>query len=419
VAVLRAFFTNGRLLTLALGHFMVDSYVGVLPVLFPLLIHRFELNLQTVGLVALAYSGMGAISQPFFGLVADRWGTRFTGLALAWTAVSFAAAGFAPTFPILVGVAFLSGIGSGAFHPLGAVTVRSLLPPRGLNMAMSLYVTAGTLGLAAGPLIGVAAFGLAGVRGTGLMLLPGVMVAGYLVLAMRGQAYAIPRRPRHRVSAGHALPLLPLAATVGVMASRSWTTVALQAFTPTWYQHLGYQPWFYGPLATTIILASAMGAVGTGALADRYGRRAVIVGTMVLSVPAVWLFAAFPGVQGFLWAVLVGALAASTAPLMLVLAQELLSARAGLASGLIMGLGFVTGAIGVPVTGAIADRFGLQTALFSQVLVVLLTIPIALLLPSERYLSALREKPDFPANREPERVLARGLPGNQESPAGG
>jgi len=390
--VLKEFFRNGRLLTLALGHFMVDSYVGLLPVMFPLLIHRFDLNLRTVGLVTLAYTGMGAVSQPVFGLVADRWGTRFTGLALAWTAISFAAAGFAPSFPILVGIALLSGIGSGTFHPLGAVTVRSLLPPRGLNMAMSLYVTAGTLGLAAGPLIGVAVFGLAGIKGTALMLLPGVLIAAYLVLAMRSRAYAVPRGPRRRVAAAGALPLIPLAAT----------------FTPTWYQHLGYQPWFYGPLATTIILASAMGAVGTGALADRYGRRAVIVGTMVMSVPAVWLFAAFPGVQGFLWAVLVGSLAASTAPLMLVLAQELLSARAGLASGLIMGLGFVTGAIGVPVTGAIADRFGIQAALFSQVLVVLITIPVALLLPSEPFLARLREREAAPVERKVELAHAGG-----------
>ena len=182
----------------------------------------------------------------------------------------------------------------------------------------------------------------------------------------------------------------------------------VENFTPTWYHQLGYQPWFYGPLATTIILASAMGAVGTGALADRYGRRAVIVGTMVMSVPAVWLFAAFPGVQGFLWAVLVGSLAASTAPLMLVLAQELLSARAGLASGLIMGLGFVTGAIGVPVTGAIADRFGIQAALFSQVLVVLITIPVALLLPSEPFLARLREREAAPVERKVELAHAGG-----------
>src|SRR6266550_8961184 len=76
------FLRNGKLLTLMLGHLTVDSYVGVIPVLYPILIGRFQLSLATVGLVSLAYSGMAAISQPLFGVIADRFGTRFTGLAL-------------------------------------------------------------------------------------------------------------------------------------------------------------------------------------------------------------------------------------------------------------------------------------------------------------------------------------------------
>jgi FSR family fosmidomycin resistance protein-like MFS transporter len=189
------------------------------------------------------------------------------------------------------------------------------------------------------------------------------------------------------------MALVPLLATIGVMASRSWTTITLQAFTPTWYHQLGYGPWFYGPLATTLILASALGTVGCGALADRFGRRMVILASLVLSVPAVALFVLFPGPLGFLWAVLVGGLAASTAPLMLMLAQELMAGRAGLASGLIMGLGFVSGAIGTPITGAVADHLGLQVGMGLQVLVVALTIPIALLLPTESQLQRLRQRP--------------------------
>ena len=76
------FLRNGKLLSLMLGHFTVDSYVGVIPILYPLLIGRYHLSLATVGLVSLAYGGMTAISQPPFGLLADRFGTRFTGVAL-------------------------------------------------------------------------------------------------------------------------------------------------------------------------------------------------------------------------------------------------------------------------------------------------------------------------------------------------
>jgi FSR family fosmidomycin resistance protein-like MFS transporter len=388
---LMATFRNRGLVTLMLGHFTVDSYAGLLPVLYPLLISRFHLGLQTVGLVSLAYTGMASVSQPLFGILADRYGTRFTGLALAWTALTFASIGFVPTFPTLVVVAGLAGLGSGAFHPFGALTVRGLLPARGANTAMSIYITGGTIGVAAGPLIGIVLYGVFGTRGTVLTLLPGITIAAYLLLAMRAR----PRRSADtRAGAGwrHAVPLVPITATVGVMASRNGTVITLQSFTPTWYHQLGYEPWFYGPLVTTLVLSSALGTVGCGALADRVGRRAVIIGSVVLSIPAIALYVLFPGPLGFAWAVLVGFLAASTAPLTLMMAQELMVGRAGLASGLILGLAFVSGAVGVPLTGAVADRFGgLQVALGLQVVVAAATVGIGLLLPSEAYLRRLRE----------------------------
>src|SRR5438270_12203215 len=113
-----------------LGHFAVDSYAGLLPVLYPLLIGRFHLDLGTVGLVALAYTGTASISQPLFGAVADRYGTRFTGAALLWTATTFAAVGFAPTFPVLLVIAAFSDLGPDFFPPLGGLTVRPLAPAR-------------------------------------------------------------------------------------------------------------------------------------------------------------------------------------------------------------------------------------------------------------------------------------------------
>jgi FSR family fosmidomycin resistance protein-like MFS transporter len=391
VAGVMAALRNRGLVTLMLGHFAVDSYAGLLPVLYPLLIGRFHLDLGTVGLVSLAYTGMASVSQPLFGAVADRYGTRFTGGALLWTAVTFGAVGFAPSFPALVAIAALSGLGSGFFHPLGALTVRGLLPDRGRNTAMSVYVTGGTIGLACGPLIGVVVFGLFGARGTAAMLAPVVAIAAFLLTSMRRGARGSLAAGARRQSAPSPVPWSMLVATVGVMMSRNWTVVTLQAFTPTWYHLLGYQPWFYGPLVTTLVLASAAGAVGCGGLADRHGRRAVILGTLLLSIPAVALYVGFPGPAGFAWAIMVGLLAASTAPLTLMLAQELMAGRAGLASGLVMGLAFVTGAIGIPITGAVADHLGLQAALALQVAVVVATIPLALLLPGEDSLRRLRE----------------------------
>ncbi|HET9781037.1 MAG TPA: MFS transporter [Candidatus Dormibacteraeota bacterium] len=380
---MREYLRNGKLTTLMLGHFTVDSYVGVLPVLYPLLIGRFKLSLATVGLVSLAYSGMAAISQPLFGILADRYGTRLTGLALAWTAMTFSIIGFVTSFPLLLALALASGLGSGAFHPLGALDVRGLLPAWRRSFGMSIYVTAGTVGVACGPLIGILVLGAAGMHGTGFLVIPGLLTGGYLLWRMRERATTAVAAVRSASHVAQAVPVFALAAVIGVMMSRSWTVNVFQAFTPTWYRELGYGPGFYGPLATTLVLASAVGTVGCGSLADRYGRRTVILGTLVLTIPAILLFTLYPGPWAFGSAILIGFLAASTAPLMLLMAQQLMASRAGLASGLVMGLGFVTGAIGVPINGAIADAIGLQKSLMSHVILVILTIGIAWFLPRE------------------------------------
>jgi FSR family fosmidomycin resistance protein-like MFS transporter len=385
-----AMLRNRPLMMLMLGHFTLDCHVGLLPVLYPLLIDRFGLSLTTVGLVSLAYVGISSISQPLFGWLADRSGTRLIGLALIWTTATFALSGFAPTFGLLLLAAGAAGLGSGAYHPLGALNASAVIPAPQRNTAMSIYVTGGTLGVALGPLLGAALFSAFGMRGTAFMLLPGLAIGLWLIHDMRDRQASAP--PRVMASTGAPTPILPLLAVIGVMMSRTWTVFSIEAFVPTWYASMGYSASFYGPLATTVVLASAAGTVGCGSLADRFGRRAVIIGALVLSIPAVLLFARFPGPIGFLSGALVGLSAASTGPLTLVMAQQLMARRAGMASGLILGMGFVTGAIGVPVTGMLADAFGMRAAIEAQVLLIVATIGLALLLPSESRLQALASR---------------------------
>lgn len=397
---------NGKLLTLMLGHLTVDGYVGVLPVLYPLLMGTFGLNLATVGLLGLAYSGTAAASQPLFGLLADRFGTRWTGLALAWTAITFSLVGFVQSYPLLLALACAAGLGSGAFHPLGALDVRALLPERRRSLGMSIFVTSGTVGVALGPLIGIAVFGLFSEHGTALLVVPGIAAGGYLVWRLRSNAQPVHSVAGSSTAAHQPVRILIVAVVIGVMMSRTWTVFVFQAFTPTWYKLLGYGPGFYGPLASTLVLSSAVGMVGCGSLADRFGRRAVILGTLVLSIPAILLFTAFPGPWAFVTAILIGFLAASTAPLMLLMAQQLMARRAGLASGLVMGLGFITGSIGIPITGAIADGVGLQRALMSNVLLVLATIVLAWFLPTEKEMERFATKAPAPEALRAENVSA-------------
>jgi FSR family fosmidomycin resistance protein-like MFS transporter len=291
----------------------------------------------------------------------------------------------------LLALAAAAGIGSGAYHPLGSLNAAAVIPERSRNAAMGAYVSGGTFGVACGPLIGAILFHFFGLHGTALMVLPGITIAVWMLFEMRSIALRrTPARGKGQPSADlPPIPIMPMLAVIGVMMSRSWTMSSIQAFVPTWYKELGYGAEFYSPLATVIVLASAFGNIGTGGLADRFGRRAVTIGSLVLTIPITLLFVQFIGPPAFLIGALLGFTAASTGPLMLVMAQQLMAGRAGLASGLILGLGFVTGALGVPITGAIADAYGIATALRLQVVIVLLTLFIAYFLPTEETMRRL------------------------------
>lgn len=383
---------NGSLLSLMLGHATVDMYAGVIPLLYPLLTDQFDLNLKSVGLVSLCYSGMASLTQPFFGWVTDRSGARWIGLALMWTGISFALLGLAPSFPVLLLLAALAGIGSGAYHPMGAVTAAQVIPDNQRNVAMSIYVTGGTLGVAIGPLIGVIVFALFGLGGTVALVLPGAAIAIFLLLQMRWIAPGLKRQAALARAEAPPIPWGPMSVVVGLMMLRSWVLFGISAFIPLWYDEMGYSRPFYAALSTTILLTSAVGAIGAGSLADRHGRRKLLVLASVASVPTILLFAQFPGVPAFFTAALIGLLAASTGPLLLVMAQQLMSGRMGMASGLILGLGFIMGAVGVPVMGAVADEWGIQNAMRLWALIAGVAIVVSMLLPSDAEVRRLSQR---------------------------
>jgi FSR family fosmidomycin resistance protein-like MFS transporter len=383
---------NRSLLTLMLGHATVDMYGGVIPFLYPLLIDQFDLNLKTVGLVSLCYSGMASLSQPIFGWVTDRHGTRWIGLALMWSAITFSLLGLAPSFHALLLLAALAGIGSGVYHPMGAVTAASVIPDNQRNVAMSVYVTGGTLGVAIGPLIAVVVFTLFGLYGTLPMIVPGMAIGLFLVAQMSSVALHLKRKAAVAKEAAPPIPLKQMSVVIALMMLRSWVLFGISSFIPLWYDEMGYSRLFYAALSTTILLCSAAGAIGVGSIADRHGRRKLLVIASTASVPAILLFAQFPGWPAFLTAAMIGLLAASTGPLLLVMAQQLMSGRPGMASGLILGLGFIMGAVGVPIMGAVADEWGIQNAMRLWALIAGLTIIVSMLLPTDAEVKRLTER---------------------------
>ena len=401
---------NPALLVLMLGHFTNDMFAGVLPMLYPAMKERFDLTNAGIGLVTLAYTGMASLTQPLFGYFTDRHGRRwFASAVLLWGCGFVALYGFAPSFPVFLAFAALAGIASGAFHPLGASNAALVSDERYKNAAMSLYTVAGTTGWALGPLVAVALLALFGSRGTTAMLVPGILVAALLLPQMRLVERV--RRARAAVSALDAgRPAWgPLARVILVSMLRSWVFLSVLQFLPIWYDDLGFGSGFYGTLTTTIILAGAVGTLAGGALADRLGQRRIVVGSLALAIPALLLFVGVPGRYALLTGALFGLTCDASLSVTLVMAQRLVPGRAGVASGVILGLGFITGGIGVPITGLLADAVGIRTALASLGALCALAALLALTIPRD-ITAAGPVGPPKPARRAPSPDPSGGAP---------
>lgn len=376
---------NRGLLMLMAGHFTVDHFSGLLPVMIPLLRERFALDLAATGLIVTLVTASTSLSQPFFGLFVDRFGTRTLGwIAVAWMGFFFTLIGFAPNYPLVLVAGVLAGFGSGAFHPLGLVNVPVVSNPRRFNTALSLHTVGGTGGYALGPLVGAVLFSAFGLRGP-IVLLP--LAIGVAIWLARGLGPIEERRRARtaRIAAGEtrAMQLRPLLAIIGVVMLRSWCFMVLVNFLPILYLSLGYGAAFYSPLLFVVLISGSIGTVLGGLFADRFNRRLAIIGSLVLLAPAIWLMLAFPGPGAFFFGVLVGIVADFSLPSIMTMAQELMPGRVGVTSGLIIGVGFVTGGFGVSITGAVADHIGLTRALMLMPILLAMALGLTLFVPSD------------------------------------
>jgi FSR family fosmidomycin resistance protein-like MFS transporter len=382
-----------------LGHFTVDMYGGILPIMFPVLVDDFSLSKQSVGFIALGFTAAASLSQPFFGYLADRFGSRyFASVSMAWSAVMVGMIGLAPSFAAVVVLAVLAGLGSGAYHPQGASNAAQAVGERGRNSALAFYTVGGTSGFALAPVIGALVLLLFGKGGTILLLPFGLVVSVLLWRQMTRLGLGMPGRATVRSAGMQAIQWSPLVLVVVIVMLRSWVHSSAINFIPLWFDEQGYSAGFYSVLQTIVLGAGAAGTLSGGFLADRYGQKAILLVSLFGSVPLLILFAAFPGPQSFLLGPMFTFTADMNLSVTLVMAQRFLPGRVGMASGFILGMGFVTGGIGVPITGAIADRYGIGEAMMITSVLMVVAGVLAAFIPRRAALPGVRAAREQPAS---------------------
>jgi FSR family fosmidomycin resistance protein-like MFS transporter len=376
---MRSFLTP-RLAILALAHFTIDSYSSFyLPVL-PLLRQRLGLTYALIGgLVALG-SMSSSFSQLFFGPLSDRlsrpWFVAFGPIVAA---VFLASIGAAPSYAALVALLMLGGLGVAAFHPQTASLAGATGPRRA--MAMSFWVTGGTLGWALGPMFATSTVRAFGLERTWVAALPG-LVLSLALLAWLARVPPLPHGERVRTRFSDLRPVAkPLTLLYLVVVMRSAISSGFATFLPHYVHERGWSVEAGGVLTTAYLTAGALGGFAGGWLADRIGGHRVVRASFALSAPLYAAFFLLPERPGLVCLVAGYAILQCSLPVNVVLGQELAPRHSSTISSLLMGAAWGAGALMMGPLGALADHAGLRIALLSLSALVLPGFACALLLP--------------------------------------
>jgi MFS transporter, FSR family, fosmidomycin resistance protein len=260
---------------------------------------------------------------------------------------------------------------------------------------MSLFSIGGNLGYALGPIAATAVIIRYGLEAGVVLALPPLAVAAVL-LAMRPylESFA-PHRRRTRVGEGRNRPRA-LGLLLSVIAVRNVGWFGLITFVPLYEVARGNSAAYGNRLLALMLLAGGIGTLVAGPVADRIGRRPVLVGSIAAMGPLVLVYLLVGGPVGVVALALVGVSVIGTFGVSMVMSQEYLPRNIGLASGLTIGLAIGVGGVAAVGLGALADMLELRTALFVCAAVPLLSLVLGTRLPSSRAAGPLAPEPVVP-----------------------
>jgi MFS transporter, FSR family, fosmidomycin resistance protein len=365
-------------LLMASVHMMVDGYGNIYAPLLPLLIPRMGLTLATAGTLTMLFQIAASVAQVGFGRLADQWRPRLlvmTGPVIAVSVLS--QIGLATSPPMLGAILFFGGLGGAAFHPPAAALAHRLGGDRP-GLAMSVYITGGTLGFSLGPLLFAPFAERFGIEWTPLLALPGLGVIAFFLTR-------VPTFPPRHGTAARLSALKPyakpLALLYTIVVLRTLTSLSFGTFVPVMLTRQGWSVSSAGSAVAMYLFATGAGGFLGGPSADRFGARKVIALSLVMATPFLvaapflseWIFVMVLSMGGFFLQ--------STLPVNVTFAQSIAPVSAATVSSLMMGFAWGTGGLSVPFVGMIADRAGIEPTLAGLALVPLLAAALAIPLP--------------------------------------
>jgi FSR family fosmidomycin resistance protein-like MFS transporter len=372
---------------LCLGHLAIDLNSSALPAILPFLKEALDISYAIAGTIILFSSLTSSVVQPFFGYLTDRkslfW---FLPVGCFCAALGMALLGWAKSYSQILLLVILSGLGIAIYHPEGW-RIANFFAGEKKATSMSIFAVGGNLGFALGPLLAVFLVKNLGLKGSIYFLIPGSAMAGIFLLTKfwrNPRKVSIPPRPSPTsTSPSLKSPFYPMSLLIGMVMLRSWAQTGILIFMAFYYiNYMKGDPMQAGNLLSGFLMAGTLGTLVGGPLADRFGHKKIILLSLGLSSPVLFLFLLSTGVWSYILFMLAGFILVVSFSVSMVLGQSFMPRNLGMASGLILGLSVGTGGIGAAILGLFADHWGVPSTLWIIAFIPWVAFILGALIPS-------------------------------------
>ena len=350
------------------AHVLNDMMQSLIVTIYPLLQGEFHLNFIQIGVITLTFQLTASLLQPLVGALTDKYPLPYaTPVGMCFSLSGVLLMSVAPAYSILLLAVALIGCGSSVFHPQSSQAARAASGGR-YGLAQSVFQIGGNLGQALGPLlvaIVVLKYGQHGrwhVAWFGLAALLAIVI---LLQVSRWYSHHLDLRVhRHKRGSMRRYPPKVVRQTIGVLLILMFSKFFYLASIGSYYEFfLMYRFKLSAHTAAYLLgvflFAVAGGVLIGGPLGDHIGRKRVIWFSILGCAPFTLAlpYSSLGWTVGL--SVVIGLVLSSAFPAIIVYAQDMLTHRIGMVSGLFYGFSFGLGGLGAAVMGILADRFGI------------------------------------------------------------
>ncbi|MFZ3111062.1 MAG: MFS transporter [Rectinemataceae bacterium] len=351
---------------LTVSHMLNDLYSNYLPQMLPFLMASLNgFTITKAAILTASFTITSSIVQPVFGYFVDNTGRRWlVHVGTLWMALMLSLTGIVGSYWMLVVLSSLAGLGTAAFHPQAA-SMMNLLSGKHKAVLFSIFSAFGNIGFALGPLLLVPLFQAFGLRATLVTVIPGILVAVFLFFfAPRIQLSTKAVPSFQTVLASVKAASRQLVPIVAIIAVRSLAYTGMLTLLPLYFAEKQLSAIAASHLVTIMLFSGAVGGIIGGFISDRYGRKPLIVVSLIMSTPFFFAFLSTQGPLSIVFLALAGACLLASFSVTVVAAQEAIPDNKALAAGISMGLAGGLGGLAVIFIGRIGDLWGLPLAIF-------------------------------------------------------